>query len=107
MHNTLSDEVLEGLNSSICRGRSWVKDDGSRDRANLRIQLFQALVQQCDQLDQKYSISSPNSYALTRDLDLFVLHPWLVLALENCWKTGSFTTIRRLGEYPITLHDLF
>jgi hypothetical protein len=104
IHSTLSDEVVGELNSAICQGRIWIEDDGSRVRANLRIQLFQALVEQCDQLDQKYSISSPNSYALTRDL--FVLHPWLVLALENCWKTWSFATICRLGEYPILLHDL-
>jgi hypothetical protein len=101
--STPHDEELEELDTFLSQGRPWIEDDGTPRRANLRIQLFQALVENCDRLDQKYSLSSPNSCASTRDL--FVAHPWLVRELENCWENGSFITIYRLGDYPGILRD--
>jgi len=100
------EEDFEDTNTTIRQAHPWVEDINDATRYRLRIQLFQDLVAQCDWLDQKYNLVSPNSYKLIRDL--FEANPWLVSDIDECWSNleGSFLEICHLGEYWDNLHPI-
>ena len=94
----LSQKAHTKLDKHVLRRYPWIDDDEKDDHSiYARVTLIRSLARDYDQLDERYTVSGWNSYANIREI--FHKHTWLVSTLNECWRKGSFRTIRLLSEY--------
>ena len=96
--DVLSESAHVKLDKKVLRRYPWIDDDEQDDRVIYsRVTLLRSLVRDYDQLDGQYAHS--HSYLGIREL--FHKHPWLISVLNECWRNGSFRTIRLLSAYTL------
>lgn len=98
----LSKEAHSKLDKKVLRRYPWIDVDKEDEHSIYsRITLIRSLAGDFDQLDGRYTVSDRDSYIAIRTV--FHKHPWLVSTVNECWRKGSFRTIRLLGEYASAL----
>jgi hypothetical protein len=102
----LSEKAHAKLDKKVLRRYPWIDDDEKDDHSIYsRVTLIRSLAGDYDQLDQRYIASGSYSYSNIREI--FHKHPWFVPTLNECWRKGSFRTIRLLSEYTSVLGCVF
>jgi hypothetical protein len=92
-----SNRVHVELDKKVLRLYPWMDDDGKNENSIYsRITLLRSLIRDYyDQLHQKPTDS-------TDPTRIFRRHPWVIPVLNECWRKGSFRTIRLLSEYTVS-----
>ena len=94
----LSKRAHRLLDEKVLRRYPWIDDDEKDDQSIYsRITLFRSLARDFDQLDPRLTYRSESWITRRRFEDNW--HPWLISVLNECWRKGSFRTIRLLSEY--------
>jgi hypothetical protein len=92
-----SNRVHVELDKKVLRLYPWMEDD-EKDENSIysRITLLRSLVRDYyGQLHQK-----PTDR--TDPIRILRKHPWVIPVLNECWRKGSFRTIRLLSEYTVS-----
>ena len=91
------------LDDKVLRRYPWIDDDKKDDQSIYsRVTLLRSLARDYDQLDPQLTCSY---YSCSNIRRRFEGHPWLVSVLNECWRKGSFRTIRLLSEFICDTHD--
>lgn len=91
----LSKRAHRLLDEKVLQRYPWIDDEKADHSIYPRITLLRSLARDHNQpnprLTVRYGLSGVRSY--------FEDHPWFVSVLNECWRKGSFRTIRLLSEY--------
>jgi hypothetical protein len=92
-----SNRVHVELDKKVLRLYPWMEDDEKDENSiYLRFTLLRSLVRDYyDQLHQGPMIHIDSTEYMRE-------HPWIIPVLNECWRKGSFRTIRLLGEYTVS-----
>jgi hypothetical protein len=81
------------LDKKVLGRYPWIDDEKADDSIYARTTLLQSLARDYNQLDPWLIRTSQSTRRFFKD------HPWFVSVLNECWREGSFRTIRLLSEY--------
>jgi hypothetical protein len=93
----LSKRAHDMLDKKALGRYPWIDDEKADDSIYPRITLtlLRSLARDYDQLKSSFFISYSYSF-ITR---FFHEHPGLISVMNECWRKGSFRTVRLLSEY--------
>jgi hypothetical protein len=91
----LSERAHRSLDMKVLGRYPWINDEKVDDSIYPRFTLIRSLARDYTQLDP-WLADERSSRDVRRH---FEGHPWLFSVLNECWRKGSFRTIRLLSEY--------